>query len=97
VPLTVVPATAVAGRATVVLTSARLGVIDLLSVLLARLVSGTVEPLALAVTVAPLVPTKTLMGRLTVPKAGMVWVVVVLTPLMTTVEVKVVGTLLLLV
>ena len=59
--------------------------------------TGTLEPLALAVTLAPLVPTKTLTGSVTVPKAGMLWVVLVLTPLITTVEVKVVGVLVLLV
>ena len=91
------PATALAGKATLVLTSARLGTIDLLSLLLVRLLSGTLEPLAVAVTVAPVVPTKTLTGSVTVPKAGMVWVVLVLTPLITTVEVKVVGVLVLLV
>ena len=71
--------------------------IDLLSLLLASVVSGTLELPATAVTVAPLVPTKTLMGKVAVPPAGTNWLVVLLTPLMVTTEVMVVGVVLLLV
>jgi hypothetical protein len=58
----------------------------------ARVVSGTVLPLATAVTLAVLVPTKTLTGTVTLPLAGMLTTVVLTTPLMVMVEVKLVAT-----
>ena len=90
-PVTVVPATALVGNAMVVLTLVRFGVMAPVLLLLARVVSGTVEPLATAVTVAPLVPTKMLTGTVKVPLAGMLTTLVVTTPLMVMLEVKLVA------
>jgi hypothetical protein len=88
--LTVVPAGALAGRATVVLTLASSGVRDLLSVLLAVVVSGTLVVLTPAVTVAPLVVTPTVCTVLVLaPGARVTGAKVVVTPLITTVGVKV--------
>ena len=92
-PVTVVPATALAGRAIVVLMSVRVAVIKALLELLASVVSGTVLPLALAVTVAPLVPTKTLIGTAVLVFGPTEVTTVVAEPLMVMVEVKVVATL----
>ena len=83
---------ALLGRAIVVLTSLRFGAIVAWALLLAKLVSGTVLVPATAVTVAPAGPTKTLIGKVAVPLAGTLWLVVVDTPLTVTTEVKVVGT-----
>jgi hypothetical protein len=92
VPVTVVPATALVGKATLVLTLLRFGVMLAVLLLSARVVSGTVLPLATAVTLAVLVPTKTLTGTVTLPLAGMLTTVVLTTPLMVMVEVKLVAT-----
>ena len=97
IPVTVVPATALVGNAIVVLTSVKLGVMDAAALLLANVISGTVLPLALADTLAPLGPTNTLMGSTTLPLGNNVCTVVDIWPLTVIAEVNVVGTAVLLV
>ena len=85
VTVTTLPAGAVVGRSTSVLTSANCAPPSSVSVLLAGLLSGTLGAVTLAVTVAPVVVSGTVIGALWVwPGASVTGASVVVTPLITT-------------